>query len=454
MLGFVFRRLVGSVGKRPYGHVGRRTRYRPRLETLECRCTPAVLHVGPREPFTTIQAAVNAAHNGDQIRVDPGTYQEQVTINKSIDLEGTGNATTILAPTNLGVPTVTNPDAIVRVTGAGTSAEIGHLTIAGAAAGTANLYYGVRVDGNAFADVEHDTITNIIDAADATIGVGIDVGNSTGSPDGTGPQVGSADIAHDTISNYQRVGIVINNSGSSAEVENNTITASATFNTAGPTGVEVSDGAVAAITNNAISGNSNGSSGAGVALFSPGVLRLPDFDSDPNDFFIITVANNKITGNDYGVFGSQVTSSLTGQPASATVNNNQIAGNTYVGIEFDNSANVTINNNHVTGNGSDNTADGGIYLFQSSNNTLANNICANNDGSGIYLDAGSTGNLVRNNQLHNNVFDTTAGNADAVDLSTGTGTAGTANTWLGNHGETFIDQSSQSLIMPGPGNHP
>jgi len=43
--------------------------------------------------YTTIQAAVNAANNGDTIYVSAGTYNEVVSINKGIALVGNGTPT-------------------------------------------------------------------------------------------------------------------------------------------------------------------------------------------------------------------------------------------------------------------------------------------------------------------------------------------------------------------------
>ena len=68
----------------------------------------------------------------------------------------------------------------------------------------------------------------------------------------------------------------------------------------------------------------------------------------------------------------------------------------------------------------------GINLVDSSSNRLIGNVADNNTNFGIILEANSTGNTVtENTALGNVVF-------DAEDLSTGTGTAGTANLWKNN----------------------
>ena len=76
------------------------------LDVLEDRFAPAVLLVGTASTeYHTIHSAVSAANSGDIVLVDPGTYQEQVTITKSIELMphyGSNNGQTIIeSPTNL-----------------------------------------------------------------------------------------------------------------------------------------------------------------------------------------------------------------------------------------------------------------------------------------------------------------------------------------------------------------
>ena len=59
---------------------------------------------GKPKCYPTLQAAINAAHDGDTIRLGPGTYSGGVTIDVSIDLEGSGAQSTII---NGGGPVLT-----------------------------------------------------------------------------------------------------------------------------------------------------------------------------------------------------------------------------------------------------------------------------------------------------------------------------------------------------------
>jgi hypothetical protein len=75
--------------------------------------------------FATIQAAVNAAQDGDTIRIEPGTFQGGITILKDVQLVGAGaGATTIEG----GGPVITigEPDGIDQPT-----VSIGRVTITG-----------------------------------------------------------------------------------------------------------------------------------------------------------------------------------------------------------------------------------------------------------------------------------------------------------------------------------
>jgi parallel beta-helix repeat protein len=476
-------------------------RAQPRFEVLEDRAVPAVVTVGPGLQYTTIQAGVNAATSGETVLVEPGTYIGQVVINKSITLEaahtdyyhgyGWGplsydnnsasdwnndycdnnndSGVIIMAPTTLGAASGSNPDAIVRVTGSGVVATIEHFTIEGASStGTANLLFGVRVDGGATGEIEDNVITNIIDSSNVSLGVAVDFGSSAQASDGTGTQVGGGDVYHNTITNYNRAGVVVTNAQSWADINDNLIVAAKT-QAASQTGVEVSFDAAANIDDNDISGNYNDSNGSGIDLYEPGAVTVPDpcnhqtWQSDcgyqGNQVFVTAIANNVITGNDLGIFGIDVTAVTTGsgwcqQTLGVSIAGNSITGNTYNGIWLVNSTGVTITCNFISGNGSlsdPDDGDGGIALTGNpagpgstgcTNISILNNTSSNNLGSGVYIDATSTGNLIEGNFLDGNLYSVAAQSADGVDLSIGNGTGGTANTWSSNTGQNSITVES------------
>ena len=79
---------------------------------------------GPKSGcFATIQAAIDAAQNGDTIRLAPGTYAGGVTIDKSVSVVGvSAGATTIEG----GGPVITIGDGTADL-----SVSIGRVTITG-----------------------------------------------------------------------------------------------------------------------------------------------------------------------------------------------------------------------------------------------------------------------------------------------------------------------------------
>jgi hypothetical protein len=108
-------------------------------------------HCGNVAGYPTIQAAINAASAGDTIKVCPGIYIENVTINKaSLTVMSTGGAavTRVLAAQVASVVTITQPNAsLVGFT----------LTPAGSAA-KYDIGVNVNIGGNASAEIAHNVI--------------------------------------------------------------------------------------------------------------------------------------------------------------------------------------------------------------------------------------------------------------------------------------------------------
>jgi parallel beta-helix repeat protein len=148
---------------------------------------------------------------------------------------------------------------------------------------------------------------------------------------------------------------------------------------------------------------SNASSGPGNAI---DVFNVSGGEAVENN----SVLNNHSNGIE--VFG-------TSDP-SVKVTGNTVQGNGGDGIGLDDTRNITLAANTLSNNAV------GIHLVSSSSNKIIGNVADNNRAVGILLDAKSLGNTVTKNTALNN------GDFDAEDLSTGTGTAGTANLWTRN----------------------
>jgi hypothetical protein len=107
----MFHSMIESAWRRPMNRSFDQGRYRKPaakllrrlwLERLEDRIVPEA-HIGSMT-FPTISLAMNAAVNGDTITVDPGTYNELVTVNKSVNLLGAQAGVDARNPARTGLP--------------------------------------------------------------------------------------------------------------------------------------------------------------------------------------------------------------------------------------------------------------------------------------------------------------------------------------------------------------
>ncbi|MEA2450828.1 MAG: hypothetical protein QOG63_2760 [Thermoleophilaceae bacterium] len=334
-----------------------------------------------KAPFTSIQAAVTAATPGDSIKVCPGTYNEQVRITKdNLKLESRNpQAATIKAP-----PVMTSPKAIVYIDGA-TGVTVRDFVISGPGGGPCDsLEYGVLVGGSASdpstgAEIRHNRITRIQDnpAGGCQNGNAVQVGR-----DFVG-LVGSADVVDNTIDAYQKTGVVVDGTGSSARVRDNTITGLGSVSFIAQNGVQVSRSALADVEHNTISDNLY----APQTVASTGVLV---FDANPAS----EISHNTILRNDEGVY-------LDGQDGG-TVSHNESSHNTFDGFGVIDATNMTVDHNVAEGNGFD----------------------------GVYATADSSENSIAFNHLSDNA------EHDCHDDSNGPYAPGVANHWFNNKGVT------------------
>ena len=156
----------------------------------------------------------------------------------------------------------------------------------------------------------------------------------------------------------------------------------------------------------------------------------------------VNVSHNIVFSNDEGIL-------LASFAGGARVMNTEVEGNrsfsnTFNGIGLVNADNNEIENNDTSFNGFDGInvgsepTDPNAVQGTATGNIIRGNKAQLNGRAGIFLEATATGNTVTRNRLRNNNTQMLSDGADAVDLSMGTGTAGTANTWMKNKFGTSI----------------
>ena len=241
---------------------------------------------------TTIQAAVNASAPGDTVKVCPGTYTEQVRIeskDKIKLLAKNALQATIQFPAATPLPNalvlIRDSDEVV-VQGFVIS---GPYNAGGCVAGPA-VHRGVFVDNSQKAQIKQNHITLIRDINPALYGCQDGISVQVGRQAET--SVGTATIDNNTIDEYQKGGVVVDNAGSSATITKNTIAAALVVQPfIAPNGIQISRIAGGDARENSISQNKFTPatfSGTGILVFSA---------AGP----LVNIENNNVFDNDDGI---------------------------------------------------------------------------------------------------------------------------------------------------------
>ncbi len=300
-------------------------------------------------PGGSIQTAIDSASPGDVIIVHAGTYTEQLTITKSLTIKGEAG-TIIQAPSTL-TPDSFGRKNIIEI-GNGATVAISGFTISGpGSTNCGSIHAGIFVVGGATLKIKESTITEIHDtpAGGCQNGVGIFVGRQFNS------QVGHAIIQEVTITKYQKGGIVVDGSGSTATIKNNIVDWGFTpFNIAS-NGIQVSRGAVATVMDNTVTGNICAAPSCGPNLLddtqATGILLFQAGSGT-------VVKENEVSNNDVGIFVYQ-------SPSDVQVKENKVSGNIDAGIALAN-GDYTASENMVSGPG-----NVGIAVIADVSNTSA-----------------------------------------------------------------------------------
>lgn len=350
--------------------------------------------------FSSIQSAVSASPAGGTVLVCPGSYPEQVVVNKALTLKGvqsgTLNAAVVVAPAGGIVQNTTslatgNPIAAQILVTETTDANVSNLTIDGANNAISSsgctplnligLYYQ-----NASGRVNHVAAVN---QALTGSSIGCQVGLAIFVQSGNGGTSAVA-VSNSHVENYQKNGITGNELGTTVTISGNTVIGQGRTNGAAENSIQVGFGATGKISSN-------------IAMDD---IWAPDTISDSADAASgilvfassgVTVSGNTVGNTQFGI--ALISDPISGPADGGTIKGNKVsATHIFDGIELCSSSN-TVRGNTI--NGSDESA---IHVDSTcgpvANNTVSGNT-VNDACAGVMVGTAAGSNTITSNVFFN-----------------------------------------------------
>ncbi len=315
---------------------------------------PATCSAAMSHPYyATIQQAVNSVPAGSVVLVCPGTYAEQVSIDKSLTLKGvvdtvTDNDAAVIAVPPGGLTTTPDllpgrdPVAAQVLVSNGATVAISNLTVDGSANTIASC--GIDLVGiaflNASGSVTRAAVVNQLLAPNyrgCQAGQGIYI-----ETDGVGGTA-NVTVSDSHVANFNKNGITARSAGTSALIDGNTVFGIGPTPDIAQNGIQVSFGATGTVTGNVVgdavyTGPSYGSSG--ILVYA-----------SPN----VAVTNNTVSNTQYAV---AVVGEGNGDADHAIVTGNHLqATRDWDAIDLCGSSFHTVSKNVIQG-----TGEAGIHV--------------------------------------------------------------------------------------------
>jgi nitrous oxidase accessory protein NosD len=306
----------------------------------------------PTAAFTTIQAAIDAASQGEHIRVCAGTYHEQLTINKSLTLGADNGVVLIPMAISANATGSTQSDqiaAVVLVENAA-SVVISGFRIDGSESGITEC--SPRLVGVLFQDasgrIQHNTVRHFrlgsaLDGCQSGNAIEVETSNGAAS---------SVAILDNSVDDYQKNGITANETGSRVTIDGNTVVGIGPTSGAAQNGIQIGFGAAGVITNNVVS-NNVWSPCVSLAQCSTDATGILIFESDGVQVETNTIGTNNIGifagGNRTEISSNHVYNSLVLDGVVSAGNTNTVESNEIVQSD-EASVNVQGNNNSISSN--------------------------------------------------------------------------------------------------------
>lgn len=309
--------------------------------------------------YLSIQAAVDNANHSDTIIVYPGTYTENINVNKRLTIiskSGNSNDTVVQAA---------NPkDHVFEVTA--NNVTVSGFSLKSAGGTRENPKAGIHLQTAQDCIISNNLLVNNL--------VGIVVESSS-----------NIYLVNNTGTSNELYGIRLQSSSNNSLISNEV-----SYNGFGISLISSNNNELG---NNTANSNNN----YGISLFQSGNNRLVNNTASNQKYGIcLCLSNNNELGNNtansnnfHGIF---LWKSIDNLLNNNTANSNELYGIHLWGFS---------NNNRLTGNTASGNNDGIRLSWDSNNNDLGNNIANSNKKYGIYL-KDSTGNTLNNNFLSGN----------------------------------------------------